>query len=148
MDPKRKARLVQALAGSASAQQAIGHAFLIGDGVGRNKRRALSFLKMAARQGDPHHQMDYGVFLTAQNGIVDFRNGFSWILRAAKNGLREAQYFVASEYANGDRVRKKLKKRHIGMVLLQGKEVPRLNTILLLCYWLVRGARMLKGVSV
>ena len=75
----------------------------------RNKgTEALQWFRSAARSGDAERQMELGVVLCWDHGA--YRDGLTWIRRAAKQGHVGAQYFLGAEFATGVNIRKNLRE--------------------------------------
>lgn len=71
----------------------------------RNKsKEALQWFRTAAHSNDPDCQMELGIVLCWDHAA--YKEGFRWIRCAAEQGHVGAQYFLGSELATGENVRK------------------------------------------
>ena len=90
--------------GSAASQSKLGRMLLAGEGVPQDKALGMHWLERSALQG--HAPAEYTMGLACQLG--DAKGGLEeaarWFLRAAKGGIRAAQYELGVAYINGDGV--------------------------------------------
>lgn len=101
----------EAEAGSAEHQFVLGRMYWCGDGVRKNARRGLRWLRLAAEQGDVEHQSYLGSALWfAPEGVSDLEEAVRWTTKAAEQGHVGAQYQLAASYAVGDEIGQDLRK--------------------------------------
>ncbi len=95
----------KAEAGDADAQYELGQLYWRGEKTQRNTKAALEWFRRAAKGGKPDHLKTLGLILCdADFEFGDFKEGFAQMLAAARAGDAAAQYFVAVEYATGERI--------------------------------------------
>ena len=99
--------LARAGAGDHEAQHELGRRMLAGDGVEENISAALEWLRRSVQSGRAEHLFFLGFVLCAEKPPHNsYREGLQLVLQAAEKGLVGAQYFVASELAQGENVKK------------------------------------------
>lgn len=117
--PKAAALFQQALsvsdtaaeAGSAEHQFVLGCMYWCGNGVRKNARRGLRWLRLAAEQGDVEHQSFLGSALWfAPDATRDLDEAVHWTTKVAEQGHVGAQYHLAASYATGDEVAQDFRK--------------------------------------
>ena len=84
--------------GNANAQQNLGIKYLIGEQVPEHTHRALDLITRAAGSGLRNSQLLLGqLYQTGYDGkiIIDLGKAEQWYLRAAKQGVADAQYELA-----------------------------------------------------
>lgn len=90
-------------AGSAEGQFVLGSMFWRGNGVRKNARRGLHWLRLAAEQGDLEHQVTLGQELWwAPDSLGSLEEALDWTIKAAEQGHAGAQYHLGASYAVGD----------------------------------------------
>lgn len=96
---------VQADAGDAAAQAALGRAYQDGNGVPKNSAMALQWYRKAAEQGNATAENDLGIMYSAGEGVSrDKEQAAKWYARAAKHGSSQAMFNLGGCYYNGDGV--------------------------------------------
>ncbi|MBK6982960.1 MAG: sel1 repeat family protein [Betaproteobacteria bacterium] len=104
-----KEALSRAESGDPEAMLNVAESLFVGDGVQEDRREAMKWFRLAADKGEPRHQMRLGAILCIEPPpIGNFSEGFDLVLRAARRGLPEAQYFAAAELATGESVERNL----------------------------------------
>lgn len=85
------------------AQVRIGSRLVEGEGIKKDVGAGIQWLQKAANKNDGLAQLVLSdVYLGHFNsGLKDFEKAFSWMLKAAKNGVIPAQYEVSRMYVNG-----------------------------------------------
>lgn len=92
-------------AGSAEGQFVLGLMYWHGNGVRRNAKRGLHWLRLAAEQGDVEHQVTLGQELWWRSGSVgSLDEALHWAIKAAEQGHAGAQYHLGASYAVGDEI--------------------------------------------
>ena len=92
-------------AGSAEHQFVLGCMYWSGNGVRKNAKRGLHWLRLAAEQGDIEHQSFLGSALWfAPDATRDMDEAVLWTTKVAEQGHVGAQYHLAASYASGDEV--------------------------------------------
>lgn len=92
-------------AGSAEGQFVLGSMFWHGNGVRRNARRGLHWLRLAAEQGDIEHQVTLGEELWWRSDTIgSLEEALDWTIKAAEQGHAGAQYHLGASYAVGDEI--------------------------------------------
>lgn len=98
-------------AGSAEHQFVLGCMYWRGDGVRKNARRGLRWLRLAAEQGDIEHQSVLGNALWwASESVGNMDEAVHWTAKVAEQGHTGAQYHLAANYAVGDEIAQDLGK--------------------------------------
>ncbi|MCX6926240.1 MAG: tetratricopeptide repeat protein [Verrucomicrobia bacterium] len=93
--------------GNGEAQLDVSTRYLTGNGVDRDVKKALKYLRKAADSGVPRAQCLLGLAFSSGDGVkLDKAEGVRWLRRAAEKGLAEAQYDLGMCFANGDGVPK------------------------------------------
>jgi len=94
-----------AAAGYAPAAQALGLAYLNGQGVGRDPQLAATWLAAAAKAGLPVAQNELGLMFKTGIGVMqDNLHAVAWFGQAAAQGLPAAQNNIGGAYEFGDGV--------------------------------------------
>ena len=97
--------LEKAEQGDAHAQYLLGRRYNFGDGVTRNREKAVEWHTRAANQGHATAQYILGLMYGAGEGVhQDTRQAVAWISRSAEQGLAEAQYALGMMYLTGEDV--------------------------------------------
>lgn len=106
-----------AKSGDIAAQVAVGNAYLNGDGVEKNLKKAAKWFYLAAKAGNKD----------AENTLLSFHS--KELEKYAKEGNAEAQFCVGEFYYNGTDVEKNLKKaaQWYDMAVAQGHEKAKKN---------------------
>jgi len=92
-------------AGYAPAAQALGMAYLNGDGVTRDPRLAAAWLAAAAKAGLPVAQNELGLMYKNGVGVMqDNLHAVAWFGQAAAQGLPAAQNSLGTAYEFGEGV--------------------------------------------
>lgn len=92
--------------GNTDASCLLAGCYMDGDGVKKNKAKAMQLFRTAAKAGDVDAQYNLGVaFSEGWNKRVDKRAALRWYDRAAKSGCRMAQFNLALAYDYGKGVR-------------------------------------------
>ena len=82
--------------GFALAQANIGAAYFNGQGVPQDYAEAVKWSRLAADQGDALSQFNLGVMYGKGQGVPkDYVEAYAWLSLAAKNGLPQAEEFLA-----------------------------------------------------
>ena len=103
--PSFNALLEKAEKGDAHAQYLLGRRYYFGDGVTRNREKAVEWHTRAANQGHATAQYVLGLMYSADEGVhQDTRKAVAWISRSAEQGLAEAQYTLGMMYLTGENV--------------------------------------------
>ncbi len=98
-------------AGSADHQFVLGCMYWRGDGVRKNAKRGLRWLRLAAEQGDVEHQSMLGNALWwAPDSVKDMDEAVYWATKVAEQGHVGAQYHLAANYAVGEEIQQDLRK--------------------------------------
>jgi TPR repeat protein len=95
----------------ASAHFALGVMYCKGQGVGKDRKKALSLFMKAALEG--HVGAQYNLGLMYANGKVvkrDYRQAAHWFRMAAEEGYDKAQYNLGIMYERGDGVKRDRRK--------------------------------------
>ncbi len=101
----------EAETGSAEHQFVLGLLYWNGDGVRRNAKRGLRWMRLAAEQGDPDHQaMLANLLWWAPDTVADMEEAVAWTTRVAEQGHAGAQYHLAANYAVGDDIEQDFRK--------------------------------------
>lgn len=91
--------------GDATAQSALGNAYLVGEKVAPNATLAVKWYKAAAEQNDPISQFALGMLYEEGNGVAkSMPEAAKWYKAAAERGLAEAQYNIGACYSSGEGV--------------------------------------------
>lgn len=97
--------LEKAEKGDAHAQYLLGRRYNFGDGVTRNREKAVEWHTRAANQGHATAQYVLGLMYSAGEGVhQDTKQAVAWISRSAEQGLAEAQYALGMMYQTGEDV--------------------------------------------
>ena len=96
---------IQADNGDAEAQNDLALRYLEGDGVKKNARQAIVWLKRAAEQEHIEAQYNYAICLEEGTGVpMNKADALKWYRKAAEQGHADAQFAVASCYDFGEGV--------------------------------------------
>ena len=90
---------------SPEEQDALGHAYLHGEGVEQNYEEAVKWFRKAADQGYPPAQFNLGMRYRDGSGVEkNLREGFRWIRKAMEQGLAipAAQSILGQAYFFGE----------------------------------------------
>jgi TPR repeat protein len=91
--------------GDGEAQLSLSAHYANGNGVARDPKKAIKWLRKAAEQGVPRAQCLLGLSYASGDGVKpDKIEAARWLRRAADQGLPEAQFDLGMCYANGDGV--------------------------------------------
>jgi hypothetical protein len=91
-----------ATAGDANAQYELGLMFFSGEGVARDYKQALYWLRRAAEQQNVNAQLFLAErYARGTEFAGDFAEAAGWYARAARLGSAEAQYKLGNLYQNG-----------------------------------------------
>lgn len=94
--------LQKAKAGIPTAQHNTGVAYLRGEGVGKNLSAAITWIQLAAGQGNLESQFSLGVLYEQGRGVdQDLANAAAWYQSAAESGHADAQFNLGGLYLNG-----------------------------------------------
>jgi len=111
---KYKEVLTDALSGSDTAQVDIAFAYIDGDGVQINNKRAIPWLRIAANKNNNEAEKTLSaIYFNAareEHGQDKYKIAFQWNLLQAKKGNKRAQYIIASLYEDGLGIKKDLNK--------------------------------------
>lgn len=105
--------------GDGEAQYELGMKYMSGEGVSEDFQQTLFWMKKAARKGIGEAQLELGILLRDGAGVdhvsgpfASYRNGsvinkdaeeaLRWLIRAAEQGLVDAQVNVADMYHRGE----------------------------------------------
>lgn len=101
----------EAEAGSAEHQFVLGLLYWNGDGVRKNAKRGLRWMRLAAEQGDPDYQaMLASALWWAPDTVANMDEAIAWTTRVAEQGHVGAQYHLAANYAVGDDIEQDFRK--------------------------------------
>lgn len=123
--PSFDALLEKAEKGDAHAQYLLGRRYNFGDGVTRNREKAVEWQTRAANQGHATAQYVLGLMYSTGEGVQqDTRQAVAWISRSAEQGLAEAQYALGMMYQTGEDVPRDPEKAAelLGQAAAQGNE--------------------------
>ncbi len=99
-DTQKKAEL-----GDAKAQFDLGLMYAKGEGVAKDKQKAIEWCTRSAEQGNPEAQLNLGIIYANGDSVTkDKRKAFLWYTKAAKQGFAEAQLNLGLCYATGEGV--------------------------------------------
>lgn len=90
-----------AISGDADAQFNLGQAYKLGRGVQQDLPQASEWFRRAAAQGHLQAEDNLGLVLYELNRKAD---AMQWLQRSAERGEPRAQYVLAAELYNGERV--------------------------------------------
>lgn len=91
--------------GDAKAQFELGLMYAKGEGVAKDKQKAIEWCTRSAEQGNPDAQLNLGIIYANGDSVTkDKRKAFAWYTKAAKQGLAEAQLNLGLCYAQGEGV--------------------------------------------
>ena len=93
--------------GDAEAQISVADRYRKGDGVARDRAKAVKYLRKAAEQGSARAQCLLGLAYANGEGVkTDLAESARWLHESASQGLAEAQFDLGMCYARGDGVGK------------------------------------------
>ena len=85
------------------SERVLGEAYLLGDGVPKNYKRALQWYRLSADHGDREAMNELGfMYFTGKGGEQDLEKGARYFEKAAQQGLVVAQYNTGIMYLTGD----------------------------------------------
>ena len=91
--------------GKARAQYRLGLAYKHGEGVAKDQREAMRWIRKAAEQGDAWAQYHLGGAYFYGDGVTkDQREAVRWYRMAAEQGFVWAQFHLGMMYSNGEGV--------------------------------------------
>jgi len=91
-----------AQAGSADAEQLLGHMYYMGLGITQDFAQALDWHRKAANQGETESQYVIGTMYYSGKGVAqDYRTAMQWLQKAAEHGHSDAQYMLGAMYFTG-----------------------------------------------
>jgi hypothetical protein len=97
-----KELIARAWAGDAEAQYRLAHAFLWGQGIEPDERKALHWFLAAAAQGHAAAENDAGTaYLRGVGTVSNPQAATRWYRRSAEKGNAVAAYNLAMRYLNG-----------------------------------------------
>jgi uncharacterized protein len=97
--------LKKAELGDTKAQFQLGLMYAKGEGVTKDKHKALEWCTRSAEQGNPEAQLNLGIIYANGDSVAkDKKKAFAWFTKAAKQGLAEAQLNMGLCYVNGEGV--------------------------------------------
>ena len=104
-DDEIKALIKAAERGGAKAQFKLGVCYDKGDGLDKNKEKALEWFHKAAERGYSKAQYTEGIRYSNGEGVAkDKEKAFEWFHRAAEQGYSKAQCNLGLMYSNGEGV--------------------------------------------
>ncbi|HGM5492056.1 TPA: hypothetical protein ACKP1B_003732 [Serratia fonticola] len=107
-------KLLEKSAAQNNAEANIFLAKSYGEGIGVNQdqQKYFTYMHKAAELGSGYAQAIVAfLHLTGQNGVtINFPEAYKWNMKAAKQGIPEAHYYLGWMYANGDGVEKDVEK--------------------------------------
>jgi uncharacterized protein len=97
-----KALIAKAEQGDAEAQSLLGYMYINGEGVLKDYKEAVKWIRKAAEQGYAEAQSNLGVMYANGRGVSqDYKEAVKWFRKAAEQGYARAQYNLGVRYANG-----------------------------------------------
>ena len=91
-----------AAGGDVEAQNALGNAYVNGQGVDRDIAKAIEYYETAAIAGSGPAAFNLGLLHELGRGVeLDLEKAFAYYLRAAELGLPAAQFNVGNMYSRG-----------------------------------------------
>jgi len=97
--------MAKANAGDASAQKAVGFAYVKGKGVPHDDGLAAAWYRKAAEQGDAEAEYKLGSFYQLGLGLhQDYAQAVNWYLKAALQDEADAEFNLAGLYEQGQGV--------------------------------------------
>ena len=89
-------------AGSADAEQLLGHMYYMGQGVDQDFTRALAWYRKAAARGMAESQYVIGTMYYSGKGVtLDYKEAMQWLRSAGELGHADAQYMLGAMYFTG-----------------------------------------------
>ena len=81
--------------GNASAENALGHLYLRGEGVPQDLQKSMEWYRKAAKQGDPEGETNVGHGYAMGYGVTrDYHKALEWYLKAAALQNGRAEFFI------------------------------------------------------
>ena len=129
--------------GDAKAQYYLGVMYNIGDGVPKDKAKAVEWLTKAAEQGDAAAQLNLGGLYAFGEGVQqDWGKALEWFTKAAEQGSAVAAYYLGVMHKDGEGVPQDYSKAlelltvaaeregasaqfHLGHMYAEGEGVPK-----------------------
>lgn len=97
-----KSCILEAQAGDADCENAIGVLYLQGKSVTQSTLTAIQWFKRAAAKDHPASQFNLGLaYARDQPGVRDFSKSAAALLKAAENGHVQAQLLIGNYFADG-----------------------------------------------
>lgn len=94
-----KEKLARAMTGDPVAQHLVADAYMDGNGVPKDLRRAFGWYEAAAMQGNPDSEFNVGRAYEHGDGVeVNYKLALKWYTRAAEEGSVQAQNNLAHMY--------------------------------------------------
>lgn len=101
-DNRFKQWQTKAKAGDSFSQYSLGNAYLRGNEVSIDKKKAIHWFKQAALQGHAKSEYKLGyLYYSGKNVNRDYRTAFEWFERSAKHNYSPAQFYLGKMYAAG-----------------------------------------------
>ncbi len=111
--------------GEAKAQFNLGNMYENGQGVPRDKARAVKWWRKAAEQGHAEAQYNLGVMYDKGQGVTqDYAKALQWYRKAAEQGLATAQHNLGNMYENGQGVPQDYAHAHMWFNLAASRLPP------------------------
>lgn len=125
----------RAEAGDAKAQNELGVAYRLGDGVPRNKQEAVKWYRKAAMQGYADGLFNLGIsYYNGDGGTTNEDIAYAWLLKAQAAGSKEADSAIGQITSNWKRWRFVDSALRIGDWYAKGDELPLDQTQALVWY--------------
>lgn len=94
-----KEKLARAMTGDPVAQHLVGNAYINGNGVVKDARKAFAWYETAAMQGNPDSEFNVGRAYEHGDGVeVNYKLALKWYTLAAEKGSVQAQNNLAHMY--------------------------------------------------
>ena len=91
--------------GDADAQVSLAKAYWIGEGIEKDRSKAIALWRKAAKQGDALAQGVLGtIYMHGESIDIDQRQAVYWLSKSAKQGLARAQNSLGYAYDKGEGV--------------------------------------------
>lgn len=88
--------------GEAEAQYWLGNAYLRGNEVAIDTKKAVTWFEKAAKTGHPKSQYKLGyVYFTGKGVKKDYEKAYRWLHKSANRDYAPAQFFLAKLYSTG-----------------------------------------------
>lgn len=128
--------------GDAQAQFDLANILYNKENGSDNKLAIAKWYEAAALQGNPDHQMGFGLYLCWDTDVKsDFAEGIKWIVKAADQSNIGAQYFLGAEFATGENVPQDLEKALSWYKKAEENGHPEAMYNLAVMYWLGEGVQ-------